>query len=174
MSGFQHIRLVSVEGAEAPADPSDPDSPYHPHEHASRIAREVANSFVREIRWSSNGRPCGFRFTGNGSIHVAFHPESDLLLSTSGGDPRFAAPANIVALNADGTVNHQVFPPPAVRQALGGGPVRDYPVESMSDLYVDDSRRLVIGLDFHHEWIERRCYDPCSRQWGARVLVYRR
>lgn len=44
----------------------------------------------------------------------------------------------------------------------------------MSDIYVDENQQVVIGLDFNFEWVERRVYDVAKKEWGRRVLLYRR
>jgi hypothetical protein len=46
-------------------------------------------------------------------------------------------------------------------------------VEGISEVLVQD-QRIILGLDFAHEWVERRTYDVVEKIWGEQVLQYRK
>jgi hypothetical protein len=174
MTEFMNLRVVTSDGISAPVDPHHPDSPYNNDSDAwnnSRIARIVTNSRVEEIGWEFNGRHVSVQLKY--VVSVTLDPTSDLLIATT-GDKKYSSPCNAIVINPDGTLNHQISPPKFVELSGGGKPTEYHAVESISDLYVDESQRIVIGLDFDYEWVERRYYDPAKRHWGERVLLYRR
>ncbi len=174
MSEFINLRYVTVEGWEAPVDTSHPDSPYC-HVGQTKFGLRVKNSFINRIRWTANGIEHELKFIN--LVIAALDPASDLLVIIVGSKD-LPKPNNAVVFNPDGTLNHQIIAPAFVEQTLEHMPNKDpvlqkYPVEFMDEVLVENGR-ILIGLCFRYEWIERRYYDPATRQWQERDHIYRR
>jgi len=87
-------------------------------------------------------------------------------------------PNNAVAVNPDATIDHQILVPPQAKRTIqqypGKAPVeREFPVEGVSEVLIQD-QRIILGLDFAQEWVERRTYDVAAQLWGEQVLQYRK
>jgi hypothetical protein len=79
-------------------------------------------------------------------------------------------PNNAIVVNLDGTINHQVRAPIKVERTIeappGKAPItKAYPVESIVEVLVQDDR-VVFGLGFAYEWVERRYYSANQRHQG--------
>lgn len=167
MTKFHNLRYVSTAGADAPVDLKHPDNPL-----TGQTDRAVSVSDARDrtIRWEYGGKTCEFRPKYG---WAALDPITDLLVVVVGSSD-LRCPDNALVLNPDGSTDHQIKSPTVVELSGAGQPQESYPVERMSDLYVDENQRVVIGLDFNNEWVERRIYDAAKKEWGPRVLLYRR
>jgi hypothetical protein len=175
MSDFNDLRYVNQDGVSAPVDPSSADNPYFGQ---TPLAKTVLMGDLRTIRWrTKRNKPCEIHFQSP-SIAVV-DPSSDLLIVVvSFGDSQFRRPANAAAFNASADLDHIITPPTYVEQVveqLPGQPPKSirYPVEAMAEVLLKDDHAL-IGLNFRYEWIERRFYDSCNRQWLERDQIYRR
>lgn len=171
---INNLRYVTTDELEAPVDRNNPDCPLHgpgrtPH------GQRVANSFIRGLRWETSGEHRELRF--NGGIIAALDPKSgQIVVKVSAND--LPEPNNAVVFNADATIDHQILVPPKVKRTIlqypGRAPVeREYPVEGISEVLVQD-QHIILGLDFAHEWVERRTYDVVEKIWGEQVLQYRK
>lgn len=167
MTRFHNLCYVSMAGAEAPVDLKHPDNPL-----TGQTGRAVSVSDARDrtIRWEYAGKKHGFRPKYG---WAALDPITDLLVIVVGSSD-LRCPDNALVLNPDGSTDHQIKSPTFVELAGGGQPKECYPVERMSDVYVDEYQQVVIGLEFNKEWVERRTYDAAKKEWGPRVLLYRR
>lgn len=167
MSRFSNLRYVSVSGTAAPLDASHPDNPLTGQ---TAKARAVSDARNRAIRWECAGTTHEFRPKYG---WAALDPLTDLLVVVV-GSLDLNCPDNALVIDPDGTTVYQIASPRWVELTGGGNPPERYPVERMSDLYVDENQQVVIGLDYCKEWVERRIYDVAKRAWGDRVAVYRR
>jgi hypothetical protein len=167
MSKFNNLRYVNTAGNAAPVDLSHPDNPLTGQ---TERARAVSDARDRAIRWEYAGVTHEFHPKYG---WAALDPVNDLLVVVV-GSADLTCPDNAAVINPDGSTNHRIKSPRVVELAGGGNPTERYPVERMSDIYVDENQRLVIGLDFNHEWVERRTYDAAKQEWGSRKLLYRR
>lgn len=148
-------------------DPSHPDNPLTGQ---TERARAVSDARYRAIKWEYAGATHEFRPKYG---WAALDPTSGLLVVVV-GSLDLTCPDNALVINPDGSTNHQIISPTVVELSGGGNPTERYPVERMSDVYIDEIQRAVIGLDFNHEWVERRIYDVANQRWGPRILRYRR
>jgi hypothetical protein len=171
---INNLRYLTVDGLEAPVDETNPNCPFHgPGQ--SAFGLRVANSFIHALRWETPEGLHELKFKGR--IAAALDPVSGcVVINVSSLD--LARPDNALIVNADATVNHQIDVPRNVERTIqqlpGKAPVtKKYPVEGVDEVLIQNGR-LVIGLGFAHEWVERRTYDVAQRHWGERVLVYRR
>ncbi|GAB3446253.1 hypothetical protein GCM10027320_39240 [Massilia solisilvae] len=167
MSRFSNLRYVNVSGTAAPVDVSHPDNPLTGQ---TARARAVSDARDRAIKWEYAGSSHEFRPKYG---WAALDPTTDLLVVVV-GSADMSCPDNAVVLNPDGTTDHQIESPAWVELTGGGNPPERYPVERMSDVYVDESQQVVIGLNYANEWVERRIYKVAERTWGPRFAVYRR
>lgn len=88
-------------------------------------------------------------------------------------NPQYEAPCNAVVINPDASLNHQVIAPELVALSSGeAASTGEKQVMGIAEvLTVND--RIVIGLHFDRQWVERRYYDPATRQWQERDQIYR-
>lgn len=170
---IENLRYLTADGLEAPVDETNPDCPFHgPGQ--SAFGLRVANSFIQSLRWETPEGPHEMNFKGR--ILAVLDPASEcIVINVSSLD--LDRPNNALVANANGSVNHQIAVPPEVERIVeqlpGKAPVtRKYPVEGIEEILIQNGR-LVIGLGFAYEWIERRIYDVTQRRWGERILVYR-
>jgi len=173
MKTITNLRYVTVDDVEAPVDRSDPDSPYHgPGQTALSI--RVVNSIIDRIRWDANRKKHEVQFK-NG-IFAVLDPISDLIVAIASYKD-LPWPNNAIVLNPDGTLNHQIISPQFVIKTMeempGEKPIlKEYPVECIDEVLWNG--RILIGLNFNYEWIERRYYDPTAQQWQERDQIYRK
>ena len=167
MSRFNNLRYCSADGFEAPVDPSNPDNPLTGQ---TETARRVFDARNRRIRWEFNGVPREFcpRYGW-----AALDPSSDLMVVSVGSED-LPWPNNGLVINPDGTTNHQIVVPRYVEKVVETWrPATLYLVEA-----IDSARqvngRIAIDLNFSYEWIERRYYDPSTREWQERDSIYRK
>ncbi|GAB3469984.1 hypothetical protein GCM10027321_39890 [Massilia terrae] len=167
MIRFTNLRYVSASGTDAPVELSHPDNPLTGE---TARARAVSDARNRAIVWEYAGTTHEFRPKYG---WAALDPLTDLLVVVVGTSD-LPSPDNAVVINPDGGVDHQIKSPGVVELAEGGNPPERYPVEGMSDVYVDENQQVVIGLNYCREWVERRLYDVAKREWGPRVVTYRK
>jgi hypothetical protein len=171
---INNLRYVTTDGLEAPVDRNSPDCPFYGPGRTSHGQR-VANSSIRGLRWETLGAQRELKF--NGGIIAVLDPKSGkIVVKVSTND--LPEPNNAVAVNPDATIDHQIIVPPQVKRTIqqypGKAPVeREYPVEGVSEVLVED-QRIILGLDFAQEWVERRTYDVAKQLWGEQVLQYRK
>ncbi|GAB3469987.1 hypothetical protein GCM10027321_39900 [Massilia terrae] len=175
MSNFYDVVYVNRDGRSAPVDPSATDNPYFGH---SSLAKSVLMGDLGTIRWRTKDHGAKQLHFKSPAIAV-IDPSSDLLIVVLGfGDTQFRRPSNAAAFRANSDLDHVITPPEVVEQVIeqlpGQAPrsVR-YPVEAMTEVLLNDNR-VLIGMDFRYEWIERRYYDPARQQWLERDQIYRR
>lgn len=161
MSMFSNLRVVAKNGLEAPYDHGDLRSPYHVGWYDNQIARDVRQSGVRRVRWEYQGQTKEISDTFIGGI--ALDAKSDLLIVKSD---------KIRAYNPDGSVNHEIVLPTTVVYGGGGMPAGSHPVEGVAEI-VERDGRILFGLEFQYDRIERRFYDSGTREWLERSEVYR-
>jgi hypothetical protein len=171
---INNLRYVTTDGLEAPVDRNNPDCPFHGPGRTSHGQR-VANSFIRGLKWETSGEQRELKF--NGGIIAELDPKSgQIVVKVSAND--LPEPNNAVVVNPDATIDHQILVPPQVKRTIqqypGKAPVeREYPVEGVSEVLIQD-QRIILGLDFAQEWVERRTYDVIEKLWGEQVLQYRK
>lgn len=174
MNAISNLRYVTIEGLEAPVDMSHQDNPYH-GVGKSEFGRRVANSFIRKIRWETGSIRHEIEF--HGGVIAAQDPSANLIvIQASSLD--IPEPNNAIVLNPDGTFNHKILAPPYVERTIEQLPnkapvTKKYPVEYIAEVLVQNGR-VLIGLNFGYEWIERRYYDPSTQRWQERDQVYRK
>ncbi len=167
MTRFSNLRYVSTDGRVAPVDPSHPDNPLTGN---SATALALSDARDRAVAWEYDGvthtlRP---RYSW-----AALDPLADLLVLVVGSND-LAFPNNAMVINEDGSTNHQIHAPAFITASDSDGNSTRYLVERMSDVYIDDRQRLVIGLDFNHDWVARRSYNAAQQCWGEQLFIYRR
>ncbi|MDL2355716.1 MAG: hypothetical protein QFF03_10695 [Pseudomonadota bacterium] len=175
MNNFNDIRYVDISGISAPVNPLDIDNPYFGH---TKLAKKVLMGDMQTIQWiDKDGCRRVLRF--NSPIIAAIDSTSNLLIVVLHySDKQYSRPANAVAIRQDGALDHIVTPPLSVRQVVEKMPgqaekTTEYPVEAIAEvLEVND--RILLGLNFNYEWIERRYYDPGKREWQEREKIYRK
>lgn len=175
MSYFNDLFYVTDTGIAAPVDPNHPDNPYFGN---TMLAKEVLVSDMRKIQWRcSSGKDITLRFQS--STIAALDPKSGLLIVVVHfSDPQFRRPANAVAITSRGTVDHVITPPlflERVIEKMPGAPplTRRFPVEAIAEVLLKQER-ILIGLNFNYDWIERRYYDASSRTWQETDETYRK
>jgi hypothetical protein len=174
MSYFRDLRYVIDDGQSAPVDPTDPDNPYS---NQTSLGHAVLMGKPRTLRWlTESGVPRELHFQS--TTMAAVDPRSGLLVVVLHfSEPVYRRPANAVAFCDDGTLDHVINPPMDVEQVIEHLPgqvpkTQRFPVEAIVDVLLIGNR-LVLGLNFRYEWIERRYYDPAARLWLERDQIFR-
>jgi len=167
MTRFHNLRYVNNDGRVAPVDPSHPDNPLTGN---SATAVALSDARDRAVAWEHDGITHILRPKYS---WAALDALADLLVLVVGSND-LAFPNNAMVINPDGSNNHQIHAPAFIIASDSEANSRRYPVERMSDVYIDERQRLVIGLDFNHDWVARRSYNAAQQCWGEQVLIYRR
>lgn len=175
MTNFNDLRYVNSSGLSAPVDPSHVDNPYFGQ---TKLSKDVLVGDMKTLRWIDRS---GMRK----SIHfktptiAAVDPKSDLLVViVHFGDTQYRRPSNGVVFTQEGVIDHVITPPEGVDQIIEQLPGKDalhkiFPVEAIAEVLLSNER-ILIGLNFNYEWIERRYYDPSARTWQERDQIYRK
>lgn len=174
MSDFHDLRYVVDDGQSAPVNPNDRDNPYS---NQTSLAHTVLMGKPRTLRWlTSSGVPRELHFQS--TIIAAVDPVSDLLIVVLHfSEPVYRRPANAVVFRADGSLDHVISPPTDVEQVVehlpGQAPkTQRFPVEAIVEILLVGNR-VLLGLNFRYEWVERRYYDPAARIWLERDQIFR-
>lgn len=134
-------------------------------------ARQVQNEKIVEIKWNFFGseKSAFFQLVSSAVLDKS----SDLLVVVLPfSNTQYPRPSNAIVINPDGTVNHRIDPPEFVILPDVSSPVERHVVEAIYEV-VEKDERTVIGLNYRYDKVERRYYDPSSRQWLERDLLYR-
>lgn len=172
-TNIKNLRYVTTDGLEAPVDRSDPNCPFHGPGRTEH-GRRVANSFIRKLRWETDGKSQEIAFQG--AVIAALDPRSEQIVASVCCDD-FPEPNNAIVIASNGSIDHEIQAPrEAIRimEALPGkAPIsKSFPVESIVEVLIKDGR-ILLGLGFAHEWIERRYYDVLRRVWEERDTCFR-
>lgn len=133
---------------------------------------------MQTIRWTEpdgKQRTCHFR---SPAIAVLDRKSDLLIVVVHFSDPQYRRPSNAIVIRHDGTLDHAITPPVSVEQLIEQMPNKKpvlgkYAVEAIFEV-LEKNGRVVVGLNFNYEWIERRYYDPAIRQWQERDHIYRK
>lgn len=175
MNDFHDLRYVIDDGQSAPVDPTDRDNPYS---NRTSLAHTVLMGKPRTLRWRTDSgvlRELHFQST----IMATVDPASRLLVVVLHfSEPVYRRPGNAVVFRADGALDHVITPPSDVEQVIeqlpGQAPkTQRFPVEAIVEGLLSGNR-VLLGLNFRYEWVERRYYDPAARRWLERDQIYRR
>jgi hypothetical protein len=171
---INNLRYITTDGLQAPVDQGNPDCPFCGPGRTS-YGQHLANSLIRGLRWETSGKQRELKF--NGGIIAALDPKSGKIV-VKVSDKDLPEPNNAIVINSDGLIDHQILVPPQVKRIIQQYPdkapvEREYSVEGISEVLVQD-QRIVLGLDFAQEWVERRYYDVMKKVWDKQVLQYRK
>lgn len=168
MSNFKNTRCISLDGSEAPMYLSGRDSIFTSH---TELARNIRNAKISKMKWVflNSERVVSFEYISSASIDM----KSDLLIVVLHySDHQYIRPRNAVVIDAGGAVHHQIKPPKYVDLPDMENSLERYPVEAISEV-LEKNGRILIGLNFCYDQIERRYYDPTRQTWLERDQIYR-
>lgn len=174
MNKIIKLRYVTRNGLEAPVDSSHPDCPFVSSGIRSKHGLRVINSGICKLRWEWDGILHELCF--DDSINAVKDPATDLIVVRT-GSMGAETPNNALVFNPDGSINHQIIVPPDVEQVIEQLPnlpvvTKRFAIERIAEVLLSNGRVLV-GMGFRYEWVERRYYDPAGQRWQERDLIYR-
>lgn len=165
MSNFTDLCYANVSGMVAPVDPSYPDNPYFGN---TKLAKNILTAGMRAIQWTEeNGRKIVIKFQSRPDA-ILDRKSGLLLVVVHFNDSQFPRPSNAVAFKPSGEIDHIITPPffaelEAEQTPLGASVRRRFPVEAFTEVLIKNGR-VLFGLNFNYEWIERRYYDAAIRE----------
>lgn len=167
---FENLKCIARDGATASMY-----SPTGENIFVSESAEAVMlrNTQIVAIRWEYDGleRSVSFGYIGSATLDRA---SGLLVIALHFSNSFYKRPANAIAINPDGSLNHIIEPPAFVLlQEEKSAPAERYPVEAISEV-LEKNGRTLIGLNYQYEKVERRFYDPALQRWMERDQIYRK